>query len=298
MIAINITADYERFINQIKLSIINQLILILIIFVIVYYAFNYYETKIKDLLENEKQNERMLFQQSKMAAMGEMIANIAHQWRQPLSSISTVASGIRVQKEYGIFDEKNLNDSMEKIIRQTHFMSKTIDDFRDFFKSDKEKISFDINTLINNNLSLLETTLINNEISVLIDLDENIKLHGYQNELTQAILNIINNSKDQFIKNNSIKDKIIKINTKIMLDTIEITITDNAGGIADNIINKVFEPYFTTKHQSQGTGIGLYMTHEIIYKHFHGTISVSNETFEYKDNMCRGAKFIIILPIN
>jgi len=297
LIAINTTADEHRYEEIIKLSIINQIILIVIIFVIVYYAFSYYEREIKIFVEHEKQNEMMLHQQSKMASMGEMIGNIAHQWRQPLSSISTIASGINAQKEYEIFDESSLMPSMDKIVEQTQYMSKTIDDFRNFFKNDKEKILFSLDDAIEQNISLVETSLKNNNINFITNLDHKIELYGYKNELTQAFINIINNAKDQLVKSDNIDNKIIKIETMILNNMIHIKIIDNGGGVPDDIIGKVFEPYFTTKHQSQGTGIGLFMTHEIIVKHFNGTLEVTNVEFEYLNKKYTGAQFDIALAI-
>ena len=298
LIAVNVTADKNRYLSMIKLSIINLIILILTIFAIVYYAFSYYEKKIYKLKEHEKQNERILHQQSKMASMGEMIGNIAHQWRQPLSTISTVASGITVQKEYDIFDETTLVPSMNNIISQTEHMSKTIDDFRDFFKSDKDKIAFDLNNVLEQNIILIESSCKNHNINIIKEYSDGIKLIGFQNELTQAILNILNNSKDQLLKLANEELKIIKIETKKYKNTIELVITDNGGGIDDEIVNKIFEPYFTTKHKSQGTGIGLYMTHEIIVKHFHGDLVASNVIFTYKGDEYKGACFTVTLPLS
>ncbi|MEA3354142.1 MAG: ATP-binding protein [Campylobacterota bacterium] len=297
LIAVNISADENMFLDSIKLSAINQIVLIILIFIIVYYAFNYYETKIKNLIEHEKQNERLLHQQSKMASMGEMIGNIAHQWRQPLSIISTTASGIKIEQEYDIFNIDTLEKSMDNIIEQTSYMSKTIDDFRNFFKSDNEKVTFSFNDVLEQNLTLIHSTYANNYIEVIKSFDTNVSITGFQSELTQSILNILNNSKDQLIENNEQSQRVVKIETKIDNDNILLMITDNAGGIPKEILNKIFEPYFTTKHQSQGTGIGLFMTHEIIKKHFNGDIVASNTDIEYQDKIYKGAKITITIPL-
>lgn len=294
-IALNMTADQKRINNVTTLSLINQIVLIFIIYLIVYFAFRYYDKKIFKLTEQEKQNERIIHQQSKMAGMGEMIGNIAHQWRQPLSTISTIASGINVQKEYGIFDEKTLHKSMETIVNQTEYMSHTIEDFRDFFKSDKEKTEFKLTHVLKQNISLVKASLKNHNIDLEYISHNEIKLNGLQNELTQALLNILTNAKDQLIIAN-IENKKILIETKDDDKNVSIEISDNGGGISDKIINKIFDPYFTTKHQSQGTGIGLYMTHEIIVKHFNGTISVENIETTIKDQVYKGALFKILLP--
>ena len=297
LIAVNMTADKQRSIQMIKLSIINQIILILIIFLIVYYAFRYYETRIKRFVDYEKQSERILHQQSKMASMGEMIGNIAHQWRQPLSSISTIASGISVEKEYGLLDDSTIISSMDKIVVQTEYMSKTINDFRDFFKSDKEKVAFDLNEVITQNITLVEASFKSNDIKVISEFKADITLNGYQNELTQSILNILNNAKDQLMKLPKDTKKFVKIEIIQDENFVKIFIIDNAGGIEEDNITKIFEPYFTTKHQSQGTGIGLYMTHEIIVKHFDGDIVALNDNCKYKNVEYKCAKFIITIPI-
>ena len=297
IVAVNMTADKNRFNNIISLSILNQIILILIIYLVVFYAFKYYETKINKLTELEKQNERVIYQQSKMASMGEMIGNIAHQWRQPLSIISTVASGIVVQKEYGIFDESKLIKSMNTIVDQTGYMSRTIDDFRDFFKSDKEKVKFSLDHVLNQNITLIESSLKSNEIKINYTKQDEITLNGYQNELTQALLNILSNSKDQLIKLEQAKERLIFIETTNDKDSVLIKIIDNGGGIPENIINKIFDPYFTTKHQSQGTGIGLYMTHEIIVKHFKGEMKAYNTQMTLNDKDYTCAVFEITLPL-
>ncbi|MDB2405503.1 ATP-binding protein, partial [Arcobacteraceae bacterium] len=294
-IAVNMTADKNRFNNIIFLSIINQLLLVFIIYLVVYYAFRYYENKITKLTELEKQNERMIYQQSKMASMGEMIGNIAHQWRQPLSTISTVASGINVKKEYGIFDEATLPDSMDMIIKQTEYMSQTIEDFRDFFKSDKEKVEFSLDYVLKQNITLIESSLKGNDIQLDYTRHDDVILHGYQNELTQALLNILSNSKDQLINLAQEKSRHILVETLQEQDNVVIKIIDNGGGIPENIINKIFDPYFTTKHQSQGTGIGLYMTHEIINKHFNGKIEAYNEEITFDNEIYTCAVFKVTL---
>jgi signal transduction histidine kinase len=232
-----------------------------------------------------------------MASMGEMIGNIAHQWRQPLSVISTIASGIMVQKEYGMFKEDHLVDDMDKIVKQTAHMSKTIEDFRDFFKSDKEKILFNVKDTIRQNIDLIEASFKNHNITIDPKINQDIELFGYQNELTQALINILNNAKDQLIKLDKEELKLVSIETIIQNNMVEINITDNGGGVPKDIIDKVFDPYFTTKHQSQGTGIGLYMTHEIIVKHFNGQLYVTNVDFTYENKTYTGARFTIALPM-
>ena len=253
------------------------------------------QNRIKQEIKQNKEKEKILFEQSKMAAMGEMIGNIAHQWRQPLSTISTTASGVLVEKEYDLLTDDKLIKHMDTILESTEFLTQTIDDFRNFFKKDKVKTDINITKIITKTLTLLKGTLDNNGI----DIEQNITditILGYENEMIQALLNILNNAKDA-LKEQTIDKKIIQISSTIDQNNINIIIHDNAGGIPEDIINRIFEPYFTTKHQSQGTGIGLYMTREIIVNHMKGDIIVSNEQLSYNQKQYYGAKFIIKLPL-
>lgn len=227
-------------------------------------------------ITKEKKREELLQMQSKMATMGEMIGNIAHQWRQPLSAISSAASSVDLQSELDILTKEELHQTLNIIIKSTKYLSETIEDFRNFFKSDKEIKEFDLDELISSLDKILLSSLKHNDIDFsLIKSRDHIHIFGYKNELMQALLNIINNAKDALILN-KISNKEIIVNIKDEENDLIIEISDNAGGIPDNILPKIFEPYFTTKHQSQGTGIGLYMTHTIITQHFKGEIKVSN----------------------
>ncbi|MBU0925697.1 transporter substrate-binding domain-containing protein [bacterium] len=250
------------------------------------------EKKSQELL----QKENILNHQSKMAAMGEMIENIAHQWRQPLSVISTVATGAKLKKELGLLNDDDFYETMNIINNSSQHLSNTIDDFRNFFSNDKEVALFDIDIPIEKVLYLISTKLKNRNITVVKNCKETF-VTGLENEFIQVILNIINNAMDAFENKNN-NSKFIFIDAYKENKSIIIKIKDNAGGIERNIIDRVFEPYFTTKHKSQGTGIGLYMSLEIIKKHMNGNLTVNNEKFTYKDIKCTGAQFTIELPIN
>ncbi len=231
-----------------------------------------------------------------MAEMGEMIGNIAHQWRQPLSVISTSASGIKLKNEYDTLDDEYLNSSVDSIVNSTQYLSQTIDDFRNFIKKDKEKKVFKISDNIHTDLEILRGMIKHNEIIVTLDIEENLEIESYPNELTQIIINIMNNAKDA-LKENEIENKYIFISAKKEDDNyIQISIKDNAKGIKPKIIDKIFDPYFTTKHQSQGTGLGLYMTHRIVKESLKGEIDIKNITYTYEGENYTGAQFIIKLP--
>ncbi len=246
-----------------------------------------------------KEKDKLLFQQSKMASMGEMIGNIAHQWRQPLSTISTASSGMKFQKEFGELSDEDFVSCIDAIVKSTKYLSSTIDDFRNFFNADKEMKRFNLHDAIEKSLSLMESSIKSNFIHIEKDVDRQIFVFGYKNEFIQACMNILANSKDALLnKNLDDENKVIFVSVKKAEERVLITIKDNAGGIASDIIGKICEPYFTTKHKSQGTGIGLYMTHQIISQHMNGELKVINEFVEYKGKKYKGAKFTISLKID
>ncbi|WP_072681474.1 ATP-binding protein [Arcobacter sp. LA11] len=245
-----------------------------------------------------KNKDQLLFQQSKMASMGEMIGNIAHQWRQPLSIISTCASGVKFEKEFSVLSDDRLNESMDMIVENTQYLSRTIDDFRNFFKSEKNLQLFVVSDIVKKALKLLSSNIKNNEIELFTRFSNNeFSFEGYPNEFIQVLINIINNSKDAFLANNS-QERCIEISELEYKDKYILQIKDNAGGIPTGIIDKIFDPYFTTKHKSQGTGIGLYMSHQIIVDHMNGKLKVKNIEFKTKTGKYKGSCFIIELPKN
>ncbi len=246
-----------------------------------------------------KEKDKLLFQQSKMASMGEMIGNIAHQWRQPLSTISTASSGMKFQKEFGELSDEDFISCIDAIVKSTKYLSSTIDDFRNFFNADKEMKRFNLHDAIEKSLSLMESSIKSNFIHIEKDIDSQIYVFGYKNEFIQACMNILANSKDALLnKDLDDENKVIFVSVQKVEERVLITIKDNAGGIANDIIGKICEPYFTTKHKSQGTGIGLYMTHQIISQHMNGELKVINEFVEYKGKRYKGAKFTISLKID
>ncbi len=260
---------------------------------------NKLKDKIKEEVNKNREKDKILYQQSKMAAMGEMIENIAHQWRQPLSTISTAASGISLKIDFKIYDEEEIKKDLKSIVDTTLYLSQTIEDFRNFFIDNKNKEKFNLVTFIKKDINIINSQLKSNSIELITSL-EDITIFGIKNELTQAIINILTNAKDVLVEkiNCSEKRRIIKIETKAKDKFAYIYIQDNAEGIKKEIIDKVFEAYFTTKHKSQGTGIGLYMTREIIVKHMKGQISVKNRSFEHENITYFGACFEIKLPVN
>ena len=254
-------------------------------------------TEIKELEEEKKQKEEMLFQQSKMAAMGEMLGNIAHQWRQPLSTISTASTGAKLQKEMDCLTDTQLYSALDAINYSAQFLSKTIDDFRGFFNPNNSKVNeFNISNTLSKTLKLIESQFTAKDIEIIKNI-ESYELLSIENELIQVLINILNNARDILITNKE-ERKLIFISTYRKDNISYIEIKDNGKGIRKDIIKRIFEPYFTTKHQSIGTGIGLYMSEEIVKNHLNGTLTVENETYKFDGVKYKGAKFTITLPLS
>jgi len=246
--------------------------------------------------EKLEQKNKILLEQSKLASMGEMIGNIAHQWRQPLSVISTGATGLKVSQEFGTLTNEELVMMCDAINDNAQYLSKTIDDFRDFIKGDRKKVDFNLSINVESFLHLVEGTIKNNDIHVVQNIVDNITISSYPNELIQCFINIFNNAKDAL--KNIEEEKLFFISTNLEDDKVYITFKDNAGGIAQDVISHIFEPYFTTKHPSKGTGLGLNMTYNLIVDGMRGTIEVTNSTYEYEANEYTGAEFTITLPLS
>ena len=254
-------------------------------------------TSLKRIEIENKEKERILYRQSKMAAMGEMIGNIAHQWRQPLSLISTSATGAKIQHELGLLNENNINVCFDTINNTAQYLSQTIDDFRGFFNPKNSVLNeFKILKIVSKSINLIKPQFISKDIEIIKKI-EDIKLISIENELIQVLINILNNAKDALDETKNQK-RLIFIKSYSKDNKLIIEIKDNAKGIPEDIIDRIFEPYFTTKHQSQGTGIGLYMCQEIIQTHLEGSISVRNEAFEYQNIKYNGANFVISIPFN
>ena len=226
----------------------------------------------KEIAKNEEKRQ-VMFWQSRLASLGEMLANIAHQWRQPLTELNLTIFNMKKATLSDDRDEvQKLYGESKSIVKN---MSKTIDDFTNFFKPDKAKEQFNVSESINEAISLLQKLITTEMISVKTDLRE-IKVLGISNELTQVIINLIKNSSDAFVQN-SILIREINITAKEEDGYALIELQDNAGGIREKSVYKVFEPYFTTKHASQGTGLGLFMSKMICEKGMHGSLDVKSK---------------------
>lgn len=222
-----------------------------------------------------RSNERLLIQQSRLAAMGEMIANIAHQWRQPLNILGLVIQEMRLSAQRGTISAEALNSGVTKAMQVIAAMSQTIDDFRNFFSPDKARVVFSIKEVVEKMLFLMEGDFKNLQVRVEVSGEEDRQIEGLRNEFSQAVLNIFTNARDAF-REKQVSDPRLIVNIFSEGFATVIAICDNAGGIPEEIIDKIFDPYFTTKGPDKGTGIGLFMSRTIIEKNMGGRLRVRN----------------------
>jgi len=249
------------------------------------------QMKIITMTKEAKQKDILLQEQSKLVSMGEMISNIAHQWRQPLSIISVNASNIQLDIELDSLEIDELEKNTNMILAQTRYLSKTIDMFRIYVEKDNISRSISLQECIDTTLSLLQATLETHNIKIIknFDYEKPIKSQLVAEELAQVLMNLLNNAKDILILNN-ITDPFIEVSLKKNNDMIFLTVEDNGGGIPNNLLSKIFEPYFTTKFKGQGIGLSLHASYNIVRELLNGNI--------YAQNTQNGAKFTIELPCN
>jgi signal transduction histidine kinase len=244
--------------------------------------------KVEEEVENNRQKDLILDRQSKMAAMGEMISMIAHQWRQPLNAVSIAVSGIQLRLKLNSIEAEYLEPKLDQIGEYVQYMSKTIDDFRNFYKPDKLKETVLLPEVIGASLNIIRPGLLDNDIEV-VEMYGDIKPYeSYKNELIQVILNLLKNAHDVLVERD-VKDAKIVVKAYHGADgSCHISIEDNAGGIEPAIVEKVFDPYFSTKDEKNGTGLGLYMSKRIVEDHCNGNLKIENGE--------EGARFVITLP--
>lgn len=234
--------------------------------------------KMKELEKKKTMHEQMLIHQNKLASMGQMLNNIAHQYRQPLTHLGYIMMNINSAFEHGELDKKYLDKKIKQANNQLLFMSNTIDSFRDFYKPKKQKELFYIKTAISNAVFIIKPIIEEYNIKLEVKVDKDIQILGFENEYSQVVLNLLSNAKDELVKN-SIENAKIEIN----FEKGKLFIKDNANGVPKELEEKIFEPYFTTKEKS--SGIGLYMSMLIIQEHFNGELLLQNSK--------EGATFII-----
>ncbi len=252
-------------------------------------------TEKKELEEKTKRQQVMLAEESKKSAMGEMITMIAHQWRQPLNNVNLLIHFVRDNFDRDNITKDDLKSIANDMRTQIEYMSKTIDDFTNFINPRREISIFDLKTAFEKTFNIIKGQFTKNNIKIIENI-ENIEVKGIENEFMQVLLNILNNAKDSL--DNIQKDKLIFVNGKVVNNKVIFTIKDNAGGIPKKVLSRIFEPYFTTKHKKNGTGIGLYMSEEIIKQYKNGSILASNEHYYYENKFYEGAMFTITFDLD
>jgi signal transduction histidine kinase len=245
------------------------------------------DQRIRDEIAKRKEQEQLLIHQSRLAAMGEMIGAIAHQWRQPLNALSLVLQNIGLQYHMGRLTEESMARMQEKGEAMVRRMSTTIDDFRNFFKPNKHAENFNLLRALHGAADILEGVFRNHGIVLHVDCDPGIEVHGYVGEFSQVVLNILGNAKDAVLNARQISPAI-RIRVAAGDTDVTIRFEDNGGGMKDEVLRKIFEPYFTTKDEGKGTGIGLYMSKVIIENSMHGRL--------VGENIPGGACFTVTLP--
>ncbi len=254
--------------------------------------------RLQGVLDKQKL-QKLLEVQGKTAAVGEMLSNIAHQWRQPLSVITMHASSIKllIDMDEEITKEM-LMDCSNGVMHQANYLSETIDDFRDFFQGDTTKIvEINISEVTHKLEKLIKSSFNNNFIKYRVKIENDFVLKVNENQLIQALINICNNAKDAITAQKQTDNLYFFIDITNHKGRATIKLRDSGGGIDKDIIEKVYEPYFTTKHPSIGTGIGLYMSHQIVTKQLKGSIQVENIKYEYENKKLYGAEFTIDFPL-
>ena len=245
--------------------------------------------KVRQEIEKNEQKENYIYEQAKLVSMGEMIDNIAHQWRQPLSAITTIATGMNLKLELDISEKEEMQKDLDSLNEIAQYLSETINIFRNFIKKDKNVKTSVLQDVIDETINIVSVLLKTKHIKLInmIDYGRPVTLDLMSGEFSHVILNIINNAKDALL-DNEIEDPWIKIDLEEKDEGVVFSIEDNAGGIPEDILEKIFEPYFTTKHSSNGSGLGLYMSKKIVSDSLHGKLEVQNTH--------NGAKFTIKIP--
>ncbi|RBQ30373.1 histidine kinase [Arcobacter sp. FW59] len=256
------------------------------------------EQKIKLEVAKNRKKDIIMFQQARFASLGEMLNNIAHQWRQPLGSISMIIQSFQTKMSLNKLSAQFIDEKTKDALLLAQNMSNTLDDFKNFFSPTKEEKEFYIKDCLEHSIELSKYFLTKESIKVELKVKKDEKIKSYYNELSHIFLNIISNSKDALVSNVDKNDRIIKIVVNSLKGHIFVNISDNGGGIDPNILPKIFEPYYTTKYKSAGTGIGLYMSKQIIERHLNGQISCKNIKNKIEDKSFNGTSFIIKIPIN
>ena len=240
-------------------------------------------------VQANRDKDHIMYQQARLASMGEMIANIAHQWRQPLNIIALIIQEFYILSELGTLNQEKVEKEYTRANDVLQYMSNTIDDFRTFFQHNEESKQFSIQSAVDSVMSLVSKSMESHNIEVVLTFDDEGLVFGHKNEFVQTLINLLNNAREAIVSYREEGGRI-SIHSYQQDNAIHVVVNDNGGGIAEEDLQQIFEPYFTTKHQTQGTGLGLYMSHQIIVNNMGGSMIVESENGE--------SCFHIILPNN
>jgi C4-dicarboxylate-specific signal transduction histidine kinase len=233
------------------------------------------ESRIEKTVAELRNRDNILIQQSRLTAMGEMISSIAHQWRQPLNNIGLIVQSLQLAFKSNDLSIEELDEDIADVMKVLQQISETIDDFRNFFSYEEEASPFLINERITRALSFVEPSFKSKGIRIELDEEPDVTAVGYPNEYVQAVLNILLNARDALL-DQQVPQSLIRIRIFRENGRSVVTVRDNGGGIPEDVLPKIFDPYFTTKQQGKGTGIGLYMAKMIVEKKMHGSLTAYN----------------------
>ena len=234
------------------------------------------ERRVEEEIQKNRQKDALMLHQAKLAALGELIGNIAHQWRQPLNIISMLCQKISRHHKNGTLTDEIMAQSLADALQTIQHMSQTIDDFRGQVEPNREKVTYILEDTLKSTINLLEKSFALSGVRIEADISAQIRLYGFPEDIKQVVLNLLNNAKDAILSH-GIAEGVIRVDASITDDNrLRLNVCDNGGGIEEEVIDKIFEPYFTTKHKAQGTGIGLYMSRRIVEERLGGTIGASN----------------------
>jgi len=245
------------------------------------------------LVEEKRLMEAIIFNQNKITGIGDMLSNVAHQWRQPLNLVGIMISTVKYNITRDNFDKDEIIDQLSKATESVEYLSSIIDDFKSYYNNDSiEKVNYNINDVFQDLLKLSNSEFEKENIKLILD-SKDIFIFKSKTYFLEILVNLVKNSKDAFM-NKKVDKPIIIIETIDLDDKVEINVKDNAGGIDKENLPKIFEPYFSTKFPSVGIGLGLYMVYELVSRHFDGIIEATNVEFEYEDKNYFGTNMRII----
>jgi signal transduction histidine kinase len=271
----DVTEEIRDYQNTKDRILTGTLILIVLTTVLLYISFTLYEKELEELYKENIEKDKMLHQQSKLAVMGEMLSMIAHQWRQPLNIINAIIMTINIKKTKEELDDEELTKNLNSIKETTTYLTNTISDFRKFFDKDREADNTRVDSIFDKSISIINHRVSKDSVDIITNIEYTSAINTYKNEIQQIFLNIINNSLDEFESRSIAHPKILFSLKEVDKDYILATISDNAGGIDESVLERVFEPYISTKSKN-GTGLGLYMSKVIVEEHLGGILSVEN----------------------